>query len=189
VRPGTGGEAAEPELSRSLQRRGVLILAPIGVVWGLVGASGLPAGPAWGLRIAAALLAVGAVVLAVRPAPAGRAPRERHLPERWWRTVGLVNAGQFVGIALVVAVCVVLGYPELVPPLVCLVVGLHFLPLARLFDQPEYTPTAVALCVVAGAGLLVLLAGPGAEPSRVVIGAGAALALLATAWRLAMRRA
>jgi len=180
---------APPDLSRSLWRRGVAILAFFGAAWGMVGASGLPTVPAWGLRIAAVLLAVGALVAAGRPAPAGHVLRERHLPAGWRRTVGLVNGGQFVGIALVVAVFLALGHPELVPPVVCLVVGAHFFPLARLFDQPQYTWTAAGLCVVAGAGLLVLLAGPGAAPSRVVIGVGAAVVLLGTGWHLALRRA
>ncbi|OZM81500.1 hypothetical protein [Pseudonocardia sp. MH-G8] len=183
-----GHDAAGLDLARSGQRRGVVILAVFGVAWGLVGASGLPAGPGWVLRIAAALVAAGAVVVALRPVPAGRVAREAHLPDGWRRGVGLVNGGQFVAIALVVAVFLLLGRPEFVPPLVCLVVGLHFFPLARLFDQPEYTPTAAVLCAVACAGLVVLLAGPGAAPSRVVVGAGAALTLLGTAWYLALRR-
>jgi hypothetical protein len=179
---------APPDLSRSLWRRGVAILAFFGAAWGMVGASGLPTVPAWGLRIAAVLLAVGALVAAGRPGPAGDVPRERRLPPRWHRTVGLVNGGQFVVIALVVAVFLALGHPELVPPVVCLVVGAHFFPLARLFDQPQYTWTAAGLCVVAAAGLLVL-ATAGPAPSRVVIGVGAAVVLLGTGWHLALRRA
>ncbi|WP_219417445.1 DUF7010 family protein [Pseudonocardia nigra] len=85
-------------------------------------------------------------------------------------------------------VVVALRRPELAPPVVALIVGLHFFPLARLFDQPQYTWTAVGLCVAAVAGLVVLVTGPSPEVSRLAVGLGAAGTLLATAWHLALRR-
>lgn len=76
---------------------------------------------------------------------------------------------------------------ELVPPVVCLIVGLHFFPLARLFDQPQHTWTATGLCLAAGAGLVILAVGAGPEASRVVIGLVAAGTLWVTSARLALR--
>jgi hypothetical protein len=169
-------------------RRGVLVLALFALAWALVGASGLPTGAAWALRIVAVMLVAAAIAAAYRPAAVGAVERERRLPGGWRRRVGIVNVTQFVVIALVVVVFIAAGRPEFVPPVVCLVVGVHFFPLARLFDQPQYTWTASGLCLVACAGLLVLVTGPGPAPSRVVVGIGATATLLATAGHLAARR-
>ncbi|RJK98193.1 hypothetical protein [Vallicoccus soli] len=164
--------------------RAAFVLGPFGLLWGMVAASGA-GGAAAALRVAAVVAAVlvvaGAVALARR-----RPPRPRSLPEGWHRRVGLVNAGQFVVIALVVVGCLVADAPQLVPPLVCLVVGVHFVPLARDFAQPEYRATAAGLCAAAVAGL-VLLAAVDAEASRLVVGAVAALVLWGSALRVASR--
>ncbi|HET7414552.1 MAG TPA: hypothetical protein VFI97_02505 [Arthrobacter sp.] len=68
-----------------------------------------------------------------------------------------------------------------------MIVGLHFFPLARLFDQPQYLWTAAGGCAAGIAGLLVLLAGDGLEASRAVVGLGAAATLWLTAVRLTLR--
>jgi hypothetical protein len=171
--------------SRDLRRRGMFVLAFFGLLWAAVAASGLSTGPGWAVRIGAVVVTVAIVVAALRPR---RAPeRQRTLPAGWRRWVGIVNGGQFAVIAVIVAVGLLAGVPQIVPPLVALVVGLHFFPLARLFDQPQYTSTAVGLCVAAVAGGLVLVLGPSQEVSRLVIGTVAALTLWATAAWLALR--
>jgi hypothetical protein len=188
----TTGVASRPRSpqahSRTLRRRGALILAPFALLWAVVAASGLPGGAAWAVRIGAVVLAGAAIAVTFRSGRDGTPERTRHQPDGWYRWVGLVNLAQFVVIALIVAVGIALTVPQLVPPAVCLVVGLHFFPLARLFDQPQYTWTGAGLCVAAGAGLLVLAVAPSQEVSRVVIGVLAAGTLLATAWHLALRR-
>lgn len=110
--------------------------------------------------------------------------RRRHLPPRWRRGVGLVNGIQTVAIVATVAGLVAAGAPQFVMPVVCLIVGVHFLPLRRLFDQPQYRWTGVALIVVAVAGL-----GGLGDPalSRGIVGLGAAATLWATAAHLAVR--
>jgi hypothetical protein len=164
--------------------RAAFVLGPFGLLWGMVAASGA-GGAAGALRVAAVVLAV--LVVAGSVALARRNPaRGRDLPDGWHRRVGLVNAGQFVVIALVVVACLLADAPELVPPLVCLVVGLHFVPLARDFAQPEYRATALGLCAAAVAGR-VLLATADAEASRLVVGSVAALVLWGTALRVGAR--
>jgi hypothetical protein len=181
-------DTAQQEHSRSLRRRGTLILALFALLWAVVGASGLPTGAAWAVGIAAVVLAAAAIALAFRGGGEGSPERARRQPEGWYRHVGLVNVAQFVAIAVVVALAMALGAPQFVPPVVCLVVGLHFFPLARLFDQPQYTWAAAGLCVAAAAGLVLLAVGPGFAASRAVIGIAAAGTLLATALHLAVRR-
>lgn len=171
--------------SRAFRQRGVVVLALFGVLWAAVAASGLGPAAAWPVRIGGVVVALGIIAAAFRRADV--AERRRSLPERWHRTVGLVNGGQFALIAVLVGVGVAAGVPQIVPPAVCLVVGLHFFPLARLFDQPQYTATAIGLCVAAVLGGLVLVVGPGPEVSRLVVGSLAALVLWATAARLALR--
>ena len=75
----------------------------------------------------------------------------------------------------------------LIPPVVCLIVGAHFFPLARLFDQPQYWWTGASLSIVAAAGFITLAAGAGAEVSRVVVGLGAAITLWGTSLHVARR--
>jgi hypothetical protein len=44
-------------------------------------------------------------------------------------------------------------------PCFAFIAGVHFFPLARIFRQPSYYILAVWICVVAGAGYLMLLDG------------------------------
>lgn len=173
------------ELSRSLRRRGAIVLALFAMLWAVVGRSGLSAGTTVALVGALAVTAL-AVFAALRPAEADR-ERVRTQPANWHRQVGVVNLTQFVAIGVVVAVFVSLGLPSLVPPLVCLVVGAHFFPLTMLFDQPEYRILGATLSLIAAAGLVLLAIGASAETSRLVTGFGAAIALWAVSLRLGIR--
>lgn len=179
--------STEQAVSRSFRQRGALVLALFAVLWAAVAASGLPAALGWPVRIGAVVVAVAIIAATYRRRPGAVPERVRTLPRDWRRSVGIVNGAQFAVIALVVVVGLTTGVPQIVPPLVALVVGLHFLPLARLFDQPQYTFTAAGLCLAAVLGGLVLLVGPSLEVSRVVVGGVAALTLWATAVRLALR--
>jgi hypothetical protein len=73
-----------------------------------------------------------------------------------------------------------------VPTVVGLVVGVHFVPLARLFDQPEYRVTAAGLVGGGVLGLAALALGAGPETSRVLVGSVAAVTLWATSLWLAV---
>ena len=65
------------------------------------------------------------------------------------RMFNLVNAGQWVVIVVVALVLFQIGYAKWILPAVVLIVGLHFLPLARLFAyQPHYL-TGAALVLLA----------------------------------------
>jgi hypothetical protein len=180
-------EATEVDWSRTLRRRGALVLAPFALLWALVAISGLPAGSLWAARVVASVITVAALFLLVlTPSGAGARERVRHQPDGWHKRVGVVNLAEFAAIVLTVVIFAATGVPELVPPIVCLIVGLHFVPLARLFDQPEYRGTAIGLGLGAFAGLAVLALGPSQEVSRIVVGAFAACTLWATSARLSM---
>lgn len=181
-------DTANPELDRSLRQRGAIIMALFALLWAMAGASGVASsGAADTVRILAMALTAVAVLLAVRSSSPATAQRPRRLPAGWYRSAGLVNIVQAVAIVVAVVVLVVAGTPAFVPPMVCLIVGAHFIPLSRLFDQPQYRWTGASLCVVAVAGLIILAVGAGAPTSRAVTGMGAAVVLWATSAHVAVR--
>jgi hypothetical protein len=180
-------DVASEELSRNLRRRGALILAVAGLVWVSLGTSGTTTTPTGRVLTATVAIAVtlAAIVLAVRsgsrPAP------QRRLPANWLRRAGLVNLAQVVAIAVAVAVLIAAGVPTLVPAVICLIVGLHFLPLARLYGQWQYRWTGALLCLTAVAGIAIDLGRSDGALSRSVVGIGAAVILWGTSLHVATR--
>lgn len=76
------------------------------------------------------------------------------------RVFNIINATQWVSIAVLSFVLSRFGRMAWIPPAIMLVVGLHFLPLARIFRQPAYYVTAAALVVIAVVYPLVMSRGP-----------------------------
>lgn len=129
------------------QTQGAMVLIGAGLGWVLFGLSALGALP---LELFLAVLAVPALLflgaLAVRRSAPG-------LPDAEWspemsRVFRQAVAGEMVGILAILAVALPLRRPEWILPLVALAVGLHFLPLARVFQRPLYYLTGAALCLV-----------------------------------------
>ncbi|MFD0773777.1 DUF7010 family protein [Streptomonospora algeriensis] len=174
------------ELDRNLRRRGAFVLAFFALMWALAGASGLgravPAVAAGAVAVSAAV-----VVLAYRYGYAGDRQRERRLPHGWGRSVGVVNIAQAAAIAAAVLLLVNTGSTLLLPPVVCLIVGLHFFPLARLYDQRQYHWTGVLLTAVAAAGFGGATWGAGTQAVLSAVGFAAALVLWASAVHVAVR--
>jgi hypothetical protein len=175
------------ELSRNLRRRGALILAVAGLAWVSAGTSGIAVSGAGRVATVAGVVAVtlAAIGLAVR---SGSRPAPRRvLPAGWRRRAGLVNLGEVAAIAVAVVVLVAAGGPALVPAVVCLILGLHLVPLARLFGQRQYRWAGVLLCLAAVAGLAVYAAGSSGAVSRSVVGLAAAAVLWGTSLHVAIR--
>ncbi|MGW0991646.1 DUF7010 family protein [Streptomyces sp. NPDC002486] len=110
-----------------------------------------------------------------------------NLPPRWARGVGIVNTVELVAVFAVIAASNAADRPEVVPAGIALVVGLHFFPLARLYDQWQYRWTASLLTAVAVAGFVLVAAGFADETVRVVVGVGSAAVLWASSYHLALR--
>lgn len=182
-------ESTSEAHSRILRRRGSLVLALFALLWAVNGA--------WGISSSRGVLlpgvaAVGVVTAAVagfglRAAPLLAGERPRRLPSGWNRSIGLVNLGQVAAIVLSGALLGLAGVPELGPSLVCLVVGLHFVPLARLCDQPQYRWTAVFMTGVAVLGCVLLAADTSGGGTRAAVGLGAAAVLWGTSVHLGVR--
>ncbi|MEU8616833.1 hypothetical protein [Streptomyces sp. NPDC048623] len=168
-------------LTRTVRRRGGIVLTVFALVWAVAGGAGFVA-----VAVVACAVSAGAVVSAYRDA-AGPVTRLVRLPERRNRGGGLVNAVEVAGIVAVIAAANAMGRPEFIPVGICLVVGLHFFPLARLYDQWQYRWTGILLTAVALVGLAVLVAGGTAETTRAVVGFGSALVLWGSAFHVALR--
>jgi hypothetical protein len=76
------------------------------------------------------------------------------------RTFNIVNIGQWVAILIAANVLVNLGLSAWVIPCIIFIVGLHFLPLARVFGNPPHYITGAALIVLAVTYPLLAPAGP-----------------------------
>lgn len=152
----------------------VCVLSAFAAAWGEFAAPRL--GAPLPLRLAPLL--ISAVLIALAFAVRGRFPNS---PERRRRAGRLVAIWSSVeGVAILVAVNL-LGPKgaELVSAAVALIVGLHFLPLARGLPQPSYYASGAALVLIGVAGFLVpALVGP------VAVSLAAALTLWLTAGHL-----
>lgn len=176
-------------LTRVLRRRGVLVLSVFALLWAAAAASGT--GSATDvvplcMEVAALLLTAAAIHLGYRKG-ATPSPRTVNLPAHWARGVGIVNTVELLAVFAVIAASNAAGRPEVVPAGIALVVGLHFFPLARLYDQWQYRWTASLLTAVAVTGFVLVAAGLASETVRVVVGLGSALVLWASSYHLALR--
>ncbi|MDQ0794751.1 hypothetical protein QFZ58_003239 [Streptomyces sp. B1I3] len=174
-------------LTLNLRRRGTLVLSAFALVWAFAGASGLASsGVALAVEILAVPLTAVAVFLAYRKG-AAPSPRTVSLPDNWARAVGIVNVVEVAAIFAVIAASNASGHPEFIPAAIALVVGLHFFPLARLYDQWQYKVTAMALGVVAVVGFALVAAGLSGEGVRAVVGLASAVTLWASAYHVAVK--
>lgn len=157
---------------------GVIVGAVMGLAWtGSVAA--IPVLVA-GVAIVAVLVtgalrlrraAAAAAVPAATPSGAG--------PDNMRRRFLIVTAGEGAAIAAAINVLGRSGRSQWIPAVICAVVGLHFIPLARLFSVPLYYATAAALCLVAATTMILGATGVAAL-WRPLPGFGAALVLWAT---------
>jgi hypothetical protein len=96
------------------------------------------------------------------------------------RRFAMVVAAECAAIAAAVNLLARSGHSQWTPAVVCVVVGLHFIPLARLFSVQRYYATAAALCLAAVATMILGAAGAPPAAWQLLPGFGAALALWAT---------
>ncbi len=125
------------------------------------------------------LAAIGPAISAVFILAAARGLPKAELDagerKRRGRTVAWIGAVEGAAIAVAIRLLPGLGLADLVFPAVAMIVGLHFVPLARLLPMRIYYLSAVLLVLVAVAGLF---APPADRPF--VVGAAAAITLWLT---------
>lgn len=164
-------------------RSGVGFLALFGLGWWLLGSSAFDGLTRQGLIAVGCAVTVALMFAARRFLPAsagGPFPVDRR------RRFNQINGLQWLLIIVIAAVCRQIGVPVLIPPLVAVVVGLHFLPLAAVFEQPRLRIPAALLVASGTAGMTVWVANAPDETVRLVVGLTSALSLWGMAiWTVA----
>lgn len=131
---------------------GAMFFAVFGGMWlGLWAHSEYPGSVGALLAIAAvaAALLVGAYRAYKANSLAFKAIAQTPESLRMSRVFNLVNAGQWVVIVIAAFVLSRTGYTRWILPVVILIIGLHFLPLARLFAYRPHYLTGAALVLLA----------------------------------------
>lgn len=162
---------------RSTGPAGPIILAVMGAIWAMVGLDYAGVPPVWW---AAPVVIAGAIVALVVQRSRGLVPPPAAEGRRIGRLVGIWSGVEGVAIFVAINVCINLQRPDWVVPAICVIVGLHFLPLARGLPVRLYYATGAAMTVLGLLGLadLTLLA------PAMMVAFGAALLLWGTALRV-----
>ena len=114
-----------------------------------------------GISVIAAVLIVFGIALfrdvfQVPHDPAQSSPSEGR---RLMRQFGTIVAVEGLALTAVTLACVLNRRWALIAPLDLIVVGLHFLPLARLFAVPRYNITAALFCAIPVATMMLIPVG------------------------------
>jgi hypothetical protein len=148
---------------------GVLFMAFFGTLWSSIGAGGLQGWGAPWLSIVAVLigvaLGIGGIIQFYGSRQLGTRIDEADA-QPWRKTgiwFGIVFTLEGVSIGIASAICNATGHFDLFFPIMAIIAGVHFFPLAPLFQVRSHYLTGALLCLVAIITLLVV-------PARVTIG-------------------
>jgi len=174
--------ATEPDPELRGRAIGVTVLSFFALAWLGWGTGGhLPNGPQVGLMVVAAAgsIAVSAYAWSLfrrsRPVPVDRAGGVDV-----GRSFGLIVAAEWIGLGVVAGVLGGTGHPNVIPAVIAAGVGIHFVPLARLFHVREYYATAALLCLIAIATLILAPATSTPPLWTLLPGLGSSVVLYAT---------
>jgi hypothetical protein len=159
---------------------GSLIATSFGLVFVIVNSGALPAPWPLVIRSAGALAAAALVVATFRVArvsPPPLAPGGRGFASRgYWVIVAAEVVALFGGLILLARI---LHHPEMGVAWVAVVVGLHFLALARLWRMPMFTVLGVVMTALGLAGFVLAGSGVSSAAVELVSGVGSGIALFA----------
>jgi hypothetical protein len=134
---------------------GVLFMAFFGTLWAGIGIGGLQGwGEPW-LSIVVLLIGLGllisgiALLIAAGRLPSQPAPAEAPGDKRTNIWFGIVFAAEGLLIAIASVICNAINRFDLFFPIMAIIVGIHFLPLAALFQVKAYYLVGALLCVLA----------------------------------------
>jgi hypothetical protein len=150
---------------------GICLLAAFACAWCIFGLVAARA-PRWVLGLPALISAV----LIWLGSHAELAHSPPGMSARIGRTVGVWSAIEGVAIFVAIGAAIRFNRRALIAPVVAIIVGLHFLPLAYAMPFPAYYLTGTALILIGVAGCWL-----GEAQSRAFVGIAAAMALWATA--------
>jgi hypothetical protein len=164
---------------------GVFFVAGFGSIWmctGLAALGHLTLLSGIGILIVLAALVLPAVQLLrkTRKYKVEEADPERS--RRIGRAFGWINTVQWIAIVAAIVLLNVFRQPDYIVPAIATIVGLHMLPLARLFEYPAHYLAGGLLVAYSAATVLWLpkqqIPGPGAAGTAVILFATAANSLL-----------
>lgn len=165
----------EPRVDRPTvpgMRMGALVLTIGGLAWWIAGATQLAS---FWLVIVLGVIAAAPLVWYSRRLPDdGESELFRANVKRY----NLLNLAQIVAIVLVALICGPLAHvPWLIPGLIAIVNGLHFLPLGRWFAQPSYARAGLAIVVIGIVGLMLGVSTASVPRTLLIVGMLVAVAL------------
>jgi len=130
----------------------VTVMSTFAAIWWVVGTAMAGRGS---LLMYVVGLATSAVLIALGWHRAGQTTDAPDARRHRGRVVGIASAVEGVAILVAVNVLANTGRQDLIAPVVAIIVGLHFLPLARFLPAPIYYLTGALLVVVGLAGTAV----------------------------------
>ncbi|MEH7009730.1 hypothetical protein V7087_02775 [Neobacillus niacini] len=148
---------------------GVFFMAFFGTLWAYTGIMGLQG---WGVPLLLVATVTIGIALFIGGVSLIRASREltkqvsktdlrRGKRTKFW--FNIIFAAEGLAIAITIAVCNATRHTELIPVLIAIIVGVHFIPLAPLFQVRLYYFTGALLCLLAIITLLFV-------PAKVTLG-------------------
>ncbi|MCT2582892.1 hypothetical protein [Actinophytocola gossypii] len=160
---------------------GSVVAIAFGLVFVEVNSGGLPGGWPLGIRVGGAVVAVALLVaLAFAARRAAAAPDTDHrgfVDQRYWRIVGFEGIALFVGLVLLNGV---LDWPQVAVAWIAVVVGVHFVGLAKLWHMDLYLVLGAVMTVLGVAGFVLGAAGTSAATIGLVSGVLSGVALFAS---------
>jgi hypothetical protein len=172
---------------------GIFFMALFSTSWAFIGIAGLagwlsplffwPQMVAVILGIAQLIFGIYVIVLA-RSAPE-TTKEQKQQGRKLWRLFGIVFGIEGLSIGILSAICGVTNQDDLLFPLMGLIVGLHFFPLAPIFRNPFHYVTGALLCLIPLVTLFVVpehftIGALAIRPWWIVVGIGTALVLYLT---------
>ena len=153
---------------------GSIILSIFGAIWWIAGGVGCD----WPLILAYVIPFITTLVLVVTAlrSPEHTEPESDQNGRRLGRLVGIASSVEGVAILVAVNVLANTGTQEYTAPAIAIIVGLHFLPLARWLPAKLYYGTSVVLIGLGVVGIWI----SGALLRLEVVCSGSAISLWAT---------
>lgn len=166
---------------------GAMVMFFFGAIWLLLGLyGGRPSSLSLrlGLLLAGMVLAAGIGIMVMRSARhsprAARTSAEQAAASREnGRRFGWITAIEGGAIFLTIVLLNVAHRPQYIAPVIAVIVGLHFFPLASLFGRPVYYATGLLGCAIGIVGLVI--SDPALRTSFVGLSFGSLLWLTVTA--------
>jgi MFS family permease len=145
---------------------GALVLIVFATLWAAFSLQGLSKWSSWTVIVIAGLVTVFLLALCLATLrSARRLPQEKVAPEEQargkqiYRWFNIIAGVEFTAIAVTSVLLGRFKHPEFIAPVTVLIVGLHFLPLAFLFQVRVYSLLGAFLSLLGGGALLALLLG------------------------------